>query len=295
MTTILITGAGGQVGRELLAWQEALPAFRLLAPPRAELDLTDADSIRRTLSAGDIDYCINCAAYTAVDRAEEEPEQARLVNAAGAGLLARACAEAGVPLLHLSTDYVYHNQLNRPLREDDPTTPRGVYARTKLEGDRLVLAGHPRSLIIRTSWVYSPFGHNFVKTMLRLGRERPVVRVVYDQIGAPTYARDLARALLTIVERAEAGQAPADAWGQVYHYANEGVCSWYDFAMAIFERCCIQCPVEPIESVDFPTPAPRPPFSVLNKDKIKDRFQLQIPHWRDSLQDCLERLARTDG
>jgi len=295
MKRIIVIGATGQVGRELDNWREAFPGFRFYAPGRSELDLADPGSIRRTLSQAGEAFCINCAAYTAVDRAESEPEQARLINATGAGRLAEACAEAGIPLIHLSTDYVYHNHLNRPLREDDPTHPRGVYAKTKLEGDRLVLDRHPDSMVIRSSWIYSPFGNNFVKTMLRLGSERPLLRVVYDQIGAPTYARDLARALLDIIALTETGQAPADTWGRIYHYANEGVCSWYDFAMAIFERCGINCLVEAIESIDFPTPAPRPCFSVLNKDRIKDTFGLRIPHWRDSLQDCLERLASADN
>lgn len=290
VSTVLVTGAGGQVGRALQEIQEHFPGLRLLAAGRDQLDLADPNAARRFLHAHTVDFCIHAAAYTAVDRAESEPEMAHRVNAAGSGYLAAACAEAGAPLIYLSSDYVYHNTLNRPLREDDPTTPKGVYARAKLAGEQLAREAQPQTMIVRTSWVYSPFGSNFVHTMLRLGRQRPDVSVVYDQIGAPTYAHDLARALLTIIEQAAQGNIAPDRWAAIYNYANEGVTSWYDFAVAIFEESGVNCRVFPIESKDYPTPAQRPSFSVLNKEKIKTNFGLTIPHWRQSLRHCLKRL-----
>ena len=284
---ILIPGSAGQVGRALLNLAQAFPDFQFLPVTREELNIGDAGSVDRFFTGRRIDYCINCAAYTAVDKAESEPEQARLVNVTGAANLARACSRSGAPLLHLSSDYVYHNSLNRPLREDDPTEPAGVYAQTKLEGERLALELHEQTLVVRSSWIYGISGHNFVRTMLRLGRERSHLRVVYDQIGAPTYAHDLARALLTITEKIHQGQITAGRWPGVYNYANEGVTSWFDFSVAIFELCHLKCQVEAIESKDFPTPAKRPSFSVLNKEKIKSTFNLEIPHWRASLINCL--------
>lgn len=292
MANILITGAGGQVGQELTTLRKSFPALTLIPVDHRTLDITDSEAVAGFIDRRPVDYCINCAAYTAVDQAESEPEQARRINVEGAAVLAARCAERKIPLLHLSSDYVYHNQLNRPLREDDPNDPKSVYARTKLEGDRQVLKNHAHSIIVRTSWVYSAFGHNFVKTMIRLGKERDSLRIVYDQVGAPTYARDLAGALLQIIQKIEAREIEPAAWPGIYHYANEGVCSWYDFALAIFELCGIHCRVTPIESKDYPTPASRPAFSLLNKNKIKSTFGIEIPHWKSSLQDCLERVAK---
>jgi len=287
MKKILITGANGQVGRE----------FQALAPNAdfdfcfvdiAELDITNAGAVRSFFDQNALDFCVNCAAYTAVDKAESDSETARKVNVDGVGHLAENCARKGIPLVHLSTDYVYHNDQNRPFKEDDPVHPRGVYAQTKLEGDRLALRLHPQTLILRTSWVYSAYGHNFVKTMLRLGRERDQLTVIFDQIGTPTWARDIAETILFILEKIQVDAT--DAFG-VFHYSNEGVTSWYDFAKAIFELTETGCKVLPIETKDYPTPASRPPFSVLNKGKIKARFGLEIPHWRDSLKACLRQLG----
>jgi dTDP-4-dehydrorhamnose reductase len=291
MPSILITGAGGQVGRELLALRKSFPALSLLPAGHRTLDITDPAAIAGFLDRRPVNYCINCAAYTAVDRAESEPELARRINVEGPALLATCCAERRIPLLHLSSDYVYHNRLNRPLREEDPTTPKSVYARTKLAGDQQVLKHHPYSIVVRTSWVYAAFGHNFVKTMIRLGKERESLRIVYDQVGAPTYGHDLAKALLLIIEKIDRREVASNKWPGIYHYANEGVTSWYDLALTIFELCGINCCVEPIESKEYPTPASRPSFSLLNKNKIKNTFDIDIPHWKSSLQDCLERLA----
>ncbi len=237
-----------------------------------------------------IDYCINCAAYTAVDKAEEQQEVAYKVNVMGPALLAEACAAQGAAMIQLSTDYVYHNSQNRPFKETDDTQPQSVYASTKLEGDNKVLELAQLGMVIRTSWVYSSYGRNFVKTMIRLGSERDQLGIVFDQIGTPTYARDLALALLQLIEKRENGSVEETAFSGIYHYSNEGVCSWYDFALAIFEMENITCTTRPIETTDYPTPASRPPFSVLNKNKIKTTFGLTIPHWRDGLKRCLQAM-----
>lgn len=287
MKTILLTGANGQIGREL---QEAVinyPDFEMIAADRALLDITEENAVKAYFDDHQIDICINCAAYTAVDKAEENSEQAYLINKTAVGHLASICKERNIQLIHFSTDYVYHNDQNHPFKEEDETAPKSVYATSKLEGEQLAFAKYPECMVIRTSWVYSYYGHNFVKTMLRLGAERNHLSVVFDQIGTPTYAYDIAHAVLQILSK---GQGIAG----LYHYSNEGVTSWYDFAVAIFEINELSCKVTPIESKDYPTPAKRPPFSVLNKEKIKTAFQLDIPHWRLSLQHCLERLLEEE-
>lgn len=288
MTNILITGANGQLGREFSVLAHAFPGMNISARNQEELDITQSQSLERTLAGGNYDYCINCAAYTAVDRAEQEADRARAINRDAVHNLGKACRDTGVRLIHFSTDYVYHNSLNRPLLETDPTTPQNIYAQTKLAGEEVLLAALPSALILRTSWVYSSFGHNFVKTMLRLGKERSSLNIVYDQIGTPTYARDIARACLRIIQQVQSGH---QVWeGGVFNYSNEGVCSWYDFALAIFELSNLSCSVKPIESRDYPTPARRPCYSVLNKARFKSVFQMTIPHWRDALRRCLGEL-----
>ncbi|MEM1320147.1 MAG: dTDP-4-dehydrorhamnose reductase [Bacteroidota bacterium] len=293
MPHLLITGANGQVGQELRQLSDQFPAFQYTFADVVELDITDAPGVADYFANQQFDYCINCAAYTAVDKAEEQRELARRVNAMGPELLARACAEQGTLMIQLSTDYVYHNHQNHPFKEDDPTHPQSVYARTKLAGDLKVLQNPRPGLVLRTSWVYSSFGHNFVKTMIRLGSERDQLGIVFDQIGTPTYARDLALAILQIIEKREGGALPESAFSGVYHYSNEGVCSWYDFALAIFELEKINCTTHPIETKDYPTPASRPPFSVLNKNKIKATFGLDIPHWRVALEQCLAAIKKS--
>jgi dTDP-4-dehydrorhamnose reductase len=252
------------------------------------LDITDPAAVEAFFEKNPITHCINCAAYTAVDKAESQPEIAWKVNAAGVENLARACAHRNAPFVHISTDYVYHTEKNTPYVETDAANPQGVYAQTKLEGDHLALKHG--GMVIRTSWVYSSFGNNFVKTMLRLGAERPSLGVVFDQIGTPTYARDLANAILTILQKAEKQAVKSETLRGIYHYSNEGVTTWYDFAKAIFDHRGMTVKVNAIESKDYPTPAQRPPFSVLNKGKIKATFGLEIPHWADSLDACLKLL-----
>ncbi|MEM8910069.1 MAG: dTDP-4-dehydrorhamnose reductase, partial [Bacteroidota bacterium] len=246
MTSILVTGANGQVGNELQALAPHYPDFQLIAVDVQDLDITDASAVIAFFQRQSFDYCINCAAFTAVDRAESEAILAQQVNVEGSKHLAQACLLHQCQLLQLSTDYVYHNTQNTPFKEGDPTSPQSVYASTKLAGEQVAQQILPSTTIIRTSWVYSTFGHNFVKTMLRLGRERDQLSVVFDQIGTPTYARDLAKALLEMIHLVEQKQVDAGHLSGIYHYSNEGVTSWYDFAKAIFRMEQIQCDVAPI-------------------------------------------------
>ena len=286
---ILITGANGQVGQ----------CFRHLAPDfrdwvfhfagSADLDISDKEAVDRFFqSHKNLEWVINCAAYTAVDKAELEPGKARKINVLGCKNLAEACALRGIPLIHFSTDYVYHSRQNLPFKEDDPVQPKGVYARSKLAGESAAFRAHPTgTMVIRTSWVYSAYGQNFVKTLLRLGRERNSLSVVADQIGTPTYAPDLALAVLQIIQKVVQGAVNKAVLPGIWHYSNEGVASWYDFAQAIFDIRNMDCHLSPIESKDYPTPAKRPPFSVLSKAKIKATFGIEIPYWRSSLEKCL--------
>lgn len=287
MTRILICGADGQLGRSFRDLSVEHPAWSFTFATRQDLDIADQQSTDHFFQAHAFDYCINCAAYTAVDRAEQERDAAFAINATGVGRLARACAARGAVFIHFSTDYVFHGGRGVPFHEADPVAPQSVYAQSKLQGESEALNWNPSTLVIRTSWVYSRFGHNFVRTMLRLGREKKEVNVVADQIGAPTFAPDLAQAVFSIIARLEAGlHQDKDPFG-IYHYSNEGVASWFDFAKAIFELSGVECRVNPIETKDFPTSANRPLYSLLNKSKIKSTFNLNIPYWRDSLRICL--------
>ena len=281
---ILVTGSYGQVGSELHTLAKTYNNFSFVFVDKDDLDITDLIAVETFFSSYSFNYCINCAAYTAVDKAETDVKNARLVNVTGAKNLAIACSKNKVRLIQISTDYVYHNDQNTPFKEDDQTNPQGIYAKTKLDGDLASSKHNKETVVIRTSWVYSSFGNNFVKTMLRLGVEREKLTIIFDQIGSPTYARDLAKAILDIIVL-----NPSEFNG-VYHYSNEGVCSWYDFARAIFELKGIECETSPIETADYPTPALRPHFSLLNKTKIKTTYGLAIPYWRDSLKSCLELL-----
>lgn len=289
---ILVTGSKGQMGNEFQHLTAEFNQFDYLFVDVDELDITKEAAVKTFFEKNPVQYCINCAAYTAVDKAETEANIAWKVNTTGAANLARACAAAGANFIQISTDYVYHGNQNVPFVETDVTNPQGVYAKTKLEGDDAALKNHSNgAMVIRTSWLYSSYGGNFVKTMLRLGKERPELGVIFDQIGTPTYARDLASAILTIIGKAEKGEVERFMLKGIFHYSNEGVTSWYDFAVAIFELKNMSVKVRPIETKDYPTPAKRPPYSVLNKHKIKATFGLDIPHWRASLEACLDLLG----
>ena len=284
MQKILVTGRNGQLGRSFQELASEYPDMDFLFADRKLLDITDESSILDLFEQHSFDYCINTAAYTAVDRAEEEVDLALLVNTEAVAYLAKACKKHGTKLIHFSTDYVYANN-NRPLLETDETKPEGIYARTKLKGERVLLSILPDASIFRTSWVYADFGYNFVKTMLRLGKERTQLSVVYDQVGSPTYAPDLAKAILSILSN----KTRASQLSGIFNYSNEGVISWYDFAKAIFEISNIDCQVSPITSDQYPTAAKRPAYSVLNKHKFKETFGLDIPYWKDSLAQMLEK------
>ena len=285
MHKVLVTGALGQLGSEIRAVSTDYP-FEFVFTDIAELDITDSASVRSFFQSNPMDAVINCAAYTAVDRAENEFELADKVNHLAAQYLAEAAKDFKMKFVHVSTDYVFDGESFRPYAEDSVPNPQSVYGATKLAGEEAILAlDLPDSTVIRTSWVYSTFGNNFVKTMRRLGAERPEINVVADQIGTPTYARDLARCILEILPLLRNSKT------ERYHFSNEGVCSWYDFAMAVMEMSNLTCKVKPIPSSQYPTPASRPFYSVLSKAKIKSDFGVEIGYWRDSLQQCIQQFG----
>lgn len=286
---ILVTGAKGQLGQELQFLEQQYAQYDFFFADRNTLDITNKRSIEELFSKYNFDFCINCAAYTAVDTAESEQEIATLVNKVAVENLAKSCAAHNTRLIHISSDYVYHSEnINRPYQETDVTIPQGVYAKTKLAGDLIALASSENAIVIRTSWVYSSYGNNFVKTMLRLSEKLDKLNVIFDQIGTPTYARDLAKAILDIIVKIR--ETNLKNYGGIYHYSNEGVTSWYDFAIAIFRLKNKAVLVKPIETKDYPTAAKRPHFSLMNKTKIKTTFDLEIPNWERSLKNCLELL-----
>ena len=287
MKRILVTGSNGQLGSEIKDLSSNYPDFQFIYTDIDELDLTDQKAIDTFFEKEEFNACINCAAYTAVDKAEDEPETAMLINATTVVYLSKACSKKGIPFIHISTDYVFDGKNHKPYSEFDATTPGSEYGRTKLAGEKAVFGFAENALIIRTSWLYSSYGNNFVKTMLRLGQERKELSVVFDQVGTPTYAGDLAKAILDILSSDKIKPGVS-----VYHYSNEGVISWYDFAKAIFHESDISCKVKAIESKDFPVKASRPFYSVLNKSKIKNDFQVEVPYWLDSLKLVLKQLEK---
>jgi len=290
---ILVTGANGQLGSELRELSAYFPDYEFTFITRQELDLTDTTAIQAWFANKAFDVIINCAAYTAVDKAETEADLAFAINANAVEILAQIARQQGISMLHISTDYVFAGDSCKPYQETDATCPQGVYGQSKLGGELAMLAINPgRSVIIRTSWVYSRFGNNFVKTMVHLGKQRKELNVIYDQVGTPTSAKDLALVLLMIIQ---SPQLQTQQGTEIYHYSNEGVCSWYDFAIAIFKAAPMRCKAIPIETKDYPTPAKRPHYSLLNKAKIKNTFDLTIPYWRDSLPQCLEYIKYSKG
>ncbi|RYY63928.1 MAG: dTDP-4-dehydrorhamnose reductase [Chitinophagaceae bacterium] len=281
---ILVTGAGGQLASELEVLAAARPTDQFVFRSVTDLDITDAEAVWKAIADEEPDFCINAAAYTAVDKAETEPEPAFRVNAEGTRFLAAACAAKGARFLHVSTDYVFAGDGERPYREDDPTGPQGVYGASKRKGEELAFEAAPDTIVVRTAWVYSSFGHNFVKTMLRLMRERDSLSVVNDQQGCPTYAADLAAALLQIIDSGK--WVPG-----IYHFSNEGATTWFRFAEAIRDRAGITCDLRPITTDQYPTPACRPAYSVLDTAKIRDTWGLSIRSWEECLDECLALLS----
>lgn len=288
--TILVTGADGQLGREMqIASRGSRNRFIFtdIAGEHERLDITDQQAIADIVRENHVNVIVNCAAYTNVDKAETDPETANLLNNIAAGNLADAMKAVNGTLIHISTDYVFQGDRNIPCREDWPTEPLGVYGKTKLAGEKSIEATGCASIIIRTAWLYSPFGKNFVKTMRDLTSSRESLKVVFDQVGTPTYAGDLAEAICRIIETGQ-----LDKTG-IYHFSNEGVCSWFDFAKAICEMSGNTCDIRPCHSDEFPSPVARPHFSVLDKTKIKQTFGIRIPYWTDSLKRCIEEIENS--
>lgn len=281
---ILVTGSNGQLGNEIKLVTENDFRHTYCFTDIDELDICNSQQVNDFISANEIDLIINCAAYTAVDNAEDNAEASDRLNHVAPGYLADAMQSRGGAMIQVSTDYVFDGTNHTPYTEDEPTCPASVYGRTKLDGEKAVMQKCSRAMVIRTSWLYSTFGNNFVKTMMRLGKERDTLGVIFDQIGTPTYARDLAVAIHTIINK--------EIVAGIYHFSNEGVCSWYDFTLSIHKLAGITgCKVNPIHTADYPTKAARPHYSVLDKTKIKNTFDMEIPHWESSLADCVKQLT----
>ena len=282
---ILVTGSNGQLGSEIKELSSNYN-YNFFFTTRDDIDITSKDSIKEFCQTNSINVIINCAAYTAVDKAESDMENADLVNRKAVKKLSIVAKELNIKLIHISTDYVFDGKNFKPYVEEFQTNPQSVYGKTKLDGENEIRDINPlNSIIIRTSWVYSYYGNNFVKTMLRLGKEKEELGVIFDQIGTPTYAKDLAKTILDIVPQIENSKV------EIYNYSNEGVLSWYDFAKEIMKMAKLNCKINPIETYQYPTPAKRPHFSLLNKNKIKSTFNIEIPYWKDGLDDCLRRLG----
>lgn len=280
---ILVTGASGQLGSEIKERIEKFSNWVFLFCDVEDLDITNLNSVEAYVAENKITAIINCAAYTAVDLAETNPELCEAVNVTGAENLAIAAAKHNIKYIHTSTDFVFDGNYHLPYKETDIPNPLSVYGITKLEGEQKVLKLVPEAIVIRTAWLYSAHGGNFVKTMRRLGNEREQLNVIFDQVGTPTWAGNLAETILEILTQSENGGTQKG----LYHYSNEGLASWYDFAVEIMELSKLDCKVLPIETKEYPTPAPRPAYSVLNKGKIKNDFGLEIPHWKQSLKKCI--------
>jgi dTDP-4-dehydrorhamnose reductase len=293
MKNILVTGAYGQLGNEVRLLSANYPQYNFMFTDVDSLDICDKAMLLDFVQGNDIRYIINCAAYTAVDKAEDEPELCEKINAKAVKNLGEVAEEVGAGIIHVSTDYVFNGKGFQPYTEDMPTNPCSVYGKTKLKGEKALLKACEKAMVVRTAWLYSPFGNNFVKTMRKLGAEREQLNVIFDQIGTPTYAEDLAAALLVMMDQTIDQEHDK---GGVYHYSNEGVCSWYDFTLKIHQLSGITtCQVKPIETKDYPTKAARPHYSVLNKAKIKATFGVEVPHWESSLQRCIDELNQEEN
>jgi dTDP-4-dehydrorhamnose reductase len=287
MKRILIIGGSGQLGQELTQCLLSFAhQFQVMTPTHAELDITSSLSISIIASMAP-NFVINCAAYTAVDKAETDIKQAFSLNATAAKNVAEASLLLDIPIIHISTDFVFNGLSSLPYIETDVCDPINIYGASKLEGEKLIIATNPKHFVIRTSWLYSSFGNNFLKNITRYAQERDMLNVVFDQVGTPTYTKDLAQAIHFIIE------ANTSDFG-IYHYSNEGVASWYDFAKVLVDKQQIRCDIHPILTAAYPTPAKRPAFSVLNKQKIKSTFSIVIPYWQDSLSMCIEELRQKE-
>ena len=282
---VLVTGQNGQLGNELKVLSSKYPRYDYVFTDVCELDITDAEKVTEFFCRYKPAICINAAAYTAVDKAETDREVALNINAYAVGNLAENCSKMNTKFIHTSTDYVFDGTATSPYKEDDPVNPVNVYGESKLKGEEIALAKLPSTIIIRTSWVYSSFGSNFVKTMLRLMKERDSINIVNDQFGSPTYAADLAAAIMHIASKAEDK-------GGIYHFSNEGVISWFDFAVAIKELAGLSCNVKSVDTSGYPTPARRPAYSAMSKEKIKSIFEIELKDWKDSLKKCLGLLEK---
>ncbi len=282
---ILVTGKSGQLGSAMQDVAKAEEKYEFIFADQDDFDLTDMSETANQIRNIKPDILVNCAGYTAVDQAEDEPNMADLLNGEVPGLMAALSAELNFLLIHISTDYVFDGKNHQPYEEDDPFSAPSAYGKSKIQGEENILFSAERAVIIRTSWLYSATGKNFVKTMLRLGKEKEQLGVVFDQVGTPTYAPDLAKAIMKIISRQDQAQGIS-----IYHYSNEGAISWYDFAKAIMEESGLNCRISAIQSHEFPARAPRPFYSVLNKARIKEDFDVKVPYWKDSLKDCLKKL-----
>ena len=285
LLTILVTGANGQLGNELKSLAPGYPYCQFLFVTKEELNIGNFNDPIKYFAGHSIDYCINCAAFTAVDKAETEKETAFLINADAVAVLAKICFKNQTQLIHISTDYVFDGTSKQPYKETDNTSPASVYGQSKLQGEELAIKHCPSAIIIRTAWLYSSFKNNFVKTMLRLMKEKDSINVVSDQFGCPTYCADLALALMQVIESGKSKEKPG-----IYHYTNAGTTNWYEFALAIKNFTGSECKVNPISTAEYPTAAKRPAYSVLDTTKIKKTFAVTIPKWEDSLEKCLHLL-----
>ncbi|OIP84144.1 MAG: dTDP-4-dehydrorhamnose reductase [Porphyromonadaceae bacterium CG2_30_38_12] len=287
MKTILVTGSNGQLGNEMQVAAKQFTQFNFLYTDVDTLDICDKDALRSFVQSHHVNAIVNCAAYTAVDKAEDDIALCYKINRDAVQNIAEVAASESLKVIHISTDYVFDGNSYQPLTEDMPVSPLGIYGKSKLEGENVLREHCSEAIILRTSWLYSSFGNNFVKTMIKLGNERDTLQVIFDQIGTPTYAADLANSILTILSASKF--VPG-----TYHFSNEGVCSWYDFTKKIHKIAGINCQVKPIETKDYPTRTPRPFYSVLNKRKIKDLYQIDIPYWEDSLEKCMAILVQNN-
>lgn len=287
---VLITGSSGQLGSEIRDLYTNYENIECIFKDLPELDISDADSVNTLIINERINVVINCAAYTAVDKAEENIEIAERVNSLGVSNLVKALGKVNGKLIHISTDYVFDGNNSQPYKESDPVNPIGIYGKTKREGELAVINSKIDAIVIRTSWLYSSFGNNFLKTMLHLGKQQESINVVSDQIGTPTYARNLAKICLDILQIS--GLEKISDNGKIYHYSNKGVASWYDFAVLIMDLAELSCKVCPVQTKDFPTLAERPHYSLLSKEKIKTDFKIDIPHWKESLKECIIKLRQ---